>query len=126
MLDLLVREFALFIDRPYLEIKMLACFIFAMLLSHVLYYIKNVKLRYIYSLSSGFFLQVFMYDWDVKHSVFMLLITYAIMIIHKRDQQHIIVFVVLYLYQSGIHIEIMIRSYGDWGAEITAFTMNLV
>ena len=25
-----------------------------------------------------------------------------------------------------IHVEIMIRSYGKWGAEITAFTMNLV
>jgi hypothetical protein len=44
----------------------------------------------------------------------------------KREEQHIIVFVVLYAYQSAIHIEIMYRAWGQWGAEITAFTMNLV
>jgi hypothetical protein len=44
----------------------------------------------------------------------------------QREKQHIIVFIILYMYQSFIHIEIMIRSYGQWGAEITAFTMNLV
>jgi len=67
-----------------------------------------------------------MYEWDVKHSFFMLMVSYAIMKIFEREKQHIIVFVVLYAYQSVIHVEIMIRSYGDWGAEITAFTMNLV
>ena len=67
-----------------------------------------------------------MYEWDIKHSIFMMLIAYAIMNIFKREQQHIIVFIVLYVYQSFIHIEIMVRSYGEWGAEITAFTMNLV
>ena len=56
----------------------------------------------------------------------MLMVSYAIMKIFEREKQHIIVFVVLYAYQSVIHVEIMIRSYGDWGAEITAFTMNLV
>ena len=75
-LDFLIKEFAMMMGRPYLQIKILAAFIFTVMLSHVLFYIKNVKARYAYSLISGFLLQVFMYDWDVKHSIFMLLITY--------------------------------------------------
>jgi len=67
-----------------------------------------------------------MYDWDVKHSIFMLVMVYFIMKTFNRENQHLIVFVVLYAYQSIIHIEVMIRAWGEWGAEITAFTMNLV
>mmetsp|Transcript_3030 Transcript_3030/g.2515 ORF Transcript_3030/g.2515 Transcript_3030/m.2515 type:complete len:471 (-) Transcript_3030:28-1440(-) len=124
--DDIIQDFADSVNRPFLQIKIVACFILSAFLSHGIYHIRDVKLRYAYSFITGFLLQVWMYNWDVKHSIFMLLISYAIMKIFKREQQHIIVFVVLFIYQSFIHIEIMIRSYGEWGAEITAFTMNLV
>lgn len=74
----------------------------------------------------GVSIQFFMYDWDIKHSFSMLVIAYVIMNVFQREKQHIIVFVVLYAYQSGIHLEIMYRKYGEWGTEITSFTMNLV
>ena len=74
----------------------------------------------------GFSLQAYMYDYDIKHSFFMLFITYAIMNLINRESQHLVVFIVLFLYQSAIHIEVMIKSWGEWGAEVTAFTMNLV
>lgn len=44
----------------------------------------------------------------------------------KRDKQHLVIFVVLYTYQSFLHIERMIYHYGEWGGEVTSFTMNLV
>jgi lysophospholipid acyltransferase len=46
--------------------------------------------------------------------------------VFQREKQHVIVFVVLFMYQSGIHLVIMYRKYGEWGTEITSFTMNLV
>lgn len=74
----------------------------------------------------GALIQFYMYGWEIKHSVAMLMITYGSMMIFRREQQHIIIFVVLYLYQSIIHLDLMFNRWGIWGADITAFTMNLV
>jgi len=56
----------------------------------------------------------------------MMAITWAIMRFYNREKQHLVIFVVLYAYQSGLHIHRMIYHYGEWGGEITSFTMNLV
>ena len=89
-------------------------------------FISNPKLRYLYSTLTGLTINVFMYEWQVIHPIIMMLLTWGIMHMCKRDQQQIIIFVVLYVYQSGMHIERMIYHYGEWGGEVTSFTMNLV
>ena len=114
------------VGRPYLQIKILTCFIAAALLSYIFMHIKNVKVRYIYSFTAGISLQCFMYDYGVTHSLVMMLGAYVIMHTVHRQKQHIVIFVLIYVYQSAIHINIMMTSWGQWGAEITAFTMNLV
>ena len=44
----------------------------------------------------------------------------------NRNSQALIVLILLYAYLTYQHIERMIHAYGEWGGEITSFTMNLV
>ena len=69
---------------------------------------------------------VFMYEWQVVHPIIMLFITYFCMRFLNRDRQHLIIFIILYTYQSWMHIDRMIQNFGEWGGEVTSFTMNLV
>lgn len=89
-------------------------------------FFKKPFFRYMYSFIIGFALNVFMYEKDVIHPVIMIFMTYFIIHAFSRTKQHVILFVVIYFYQSVLHINRMVYHYGEWGAEITAFTMNLV
>lgn len=56
----------------------------------------------------------------------MMLVGYVVIKYFKREKQHFYCFVVIYSYQSYLHIERMIFNWGEWGGEVTSFTMNLV
>ena len=94
--------------------------------SYGITFLKTPTIRYIYSFVFGFGINYFMYENTTIHPIIMLLLTYFTMVVFKREKQQAIVFGVIYTYQSLMHIERMVNHYGEWGAEITNFTMNLV
>jgi lysophospholipid acyltransferase len=67
-----------------------------------------------------------MYEHQIIHPIAMMIVSYLIMRFYTREKQHLIVFAFLYAYQSWLHIDRMIYNYGEWGGEVTSFTMNLV
>ena len=115
-----------FFGLPYNQVKIVLWFFLSVFFSYMMVFIKSKNSRYAFSFISGFWINVFMYEWQVMHPIAMLLITYFWMKYLNRDKQHLIIFVVLYTYQSWMHIDRMIYNFGEWGGEVTSFTMNLV
>ena len=106
--------------------KLLVWMALSFLSSYGITFLRSPTVRYIYSFVFGFGINYFMYENTTIHPIIMLVLTYGIMISFKREKQQAIVFGVIYSYQSLMHIERMVNHYGEWGAEITNFTMNLV
>lgn len=113
-------------DKEHNQVRIIICFFLSFLLSYGITFIKKPSYRYWYSFLTGFGLNLFMYEWQVVHPILMMLITYFLMRVLNRDKQHLVIFFVLYTYQSGLHLERMMNHYGEWGGEVTSFTMNLV
>ncbi|CAI2367021.1 unnamed protein product [Moneuplotes crassus] len=113
-------------DKDISQIKIILLLFVSFFLSYLITFIKTPNMRYYYSLITGFMLNFLMFEEEVIHPISMLIGTYLIMRIFPRDKQQIINFVFLYTYLSAQHIHRMVYHYGEWGGEITSFTMNLV
>ncbi|CAI2367763.1 unnamed protein product [Moneuplotes crassus] len=121
-----MEQLGVIFDKDVNQIKIILCFFVAFFLSYLTAFIKSPNARYFYSVITGFIMNVFMFEEAVIHPISMLIGTYLIMRIFPRDKQQIINFVFLYTYLSAQHIHRMVYHYGEWGGEITSFTMNLV
>lgn len=89
------------------------------------YLVKGTLPRHIFSIVTGFLLQLYMFREQFIHPLIMTAVVYLLMNVLPRNQQHkaILVFVMGYL--SSQHIYRMITNFGGWDMDITTYTMIL-
>ena len=88
--------------------------------------VRGTLARHLYSTLTGLLLQIYMYRDGIVHSLSMTLITYFLMNILPRNQQHKAVFVFTMGFVSVSHIFNMLTNFGGWDLDITTFTMILM
>ena len=87
--------------------------------------VRGTFARHLFSIVTGFLLQLYMFRGGVIHPIIMTFVTFAIMNLLPRTQQHKYVMVFTMCYLSGSHIYRMLTNFGGWDMDITTYTMIL-
>ena len=66
-----------------------------------------------------------MFRDQIIHPIAMTVISYLIMVVLPRNQQHKIVMAFVLVYLSSSHIYRMMTNFGGWEMDITTYTMIL-
>lgn len=87
--------------------------------------LKGALIRHLFATIFGIIIQIYMYRDQVVHVFAMTLVTYFLMNVLPRNQQHKAVFVFVLGYMSAQHIQSMLTNFGGWDLNVTTYTMIL-
>jgi D-alanyl-lipoteichoic acid acyltransferase DltB (MBOAT superfamily) len=125
-LDSIVGSLASYVGKPEDQIRLMLCIYMGYPLGIILnLLVKGTTARHLFSVITGFLLQLYMYREQFWHSLVMTSITYALMVALPRNKQARFVFIFVMLYLSYQHISRMIRNFGGYDMDVTTFTMVL-
>lgn len=117
-----------YFNLPVDQIRIIISQMYSLILSFILYFLKDPALRKLYSLFFGTLLQIYVYKKNYYQYAFLLLQIVGVYLIcmYYRSKCGLIVTVLSVFSLSVCHIYRMLTDYGGWQIQISTLLMMTV